>query len=237
MFGTKMNHFEDFSDMNEGERKLEDFERLKQLKEILQPTVKTREMKEDNEEIDNFNIGEKIMVKTLGMKSKLTRKFHGPYEVAGITKNGNYFLKNKNGNLLKRSYPPEHLKKIGVAQAQEDNVYEVEKIEEHRVNQGRLEYFVKWKNYPQSENTWEREDNFIETECLDDYWNLITQSGNLNVEVEPWRRDLLNQKMDDARMAQLVDRRTFKSKVVGSRPEVDPGFSRIFYYKNLQEIP
>jgi len=33
--------------------------------------------------------------------------------------------------------------------------YEVEKIENSRVHQGRLQYLVKWKGYPVSDNTWE----------------------------------------------------------------------------------
>ena len=33
--------------------------------------------------------------------------------------------------------------------------YEVEKIENSQVYQGKLQYLVKWKGYPVSDNTWE----------------------------------------------------------------------------------
>ena len=33
--------------------------------------------------------------------------------------------------------------------------YEVEKIENSRVHRGKLQYLVKWKGYPVSDNTWE----------------------------------------------------------------------------------
>ena len=33
--------------------------------------------------------------------------------------------------------------------------YEVEKIENSQVHRGKLQYLVKWKGYPVSDNTWE----------------------------------------------------------------------------------
>ena len=37
----------------------------------------------------------------------------------------------------------------------DDKLYEVEKILRRRVKAGRVEYFLKWKGYPSSENSWE----------------------------------------------------------------------------------
>ena len=39
--------------------------------------------------------------------------------------------------------------------ASEDDYYEVEKIVDKRKFKGKMQYFVKWKNYPSSTNTWE----------------------------------------------------------------------------------
>ena len=38
-------------------------------------------------------------------------------------------------------------------------VYEVEYIENDRMNNGKKEYYVKWRNFPVSDNTWEPEEN------------------------------------------------------------------------------
>ena len=34
-----------------------------------------------------------------------------------------------------------------------------------------MEFLVKWKGY--TETTWETEDRFNDTECIDDYWDKV----------------------------------------------------------------
>lgn len=51
----------------------------------------------------------------------------------------------------------------------EEEVYVVERIVKKRVRDGVIEYFLKWKDYPDSENTWEPKDNLDCPELIEEY--------------------------------------------------------------------
>jgi hypothetical protein len=52
----------------------------------------------------------------------------------------------------------------------EDATYEVEAIVKHRKINGEVKYLLKWKGFPESENTWEREANLECPSLVQEYW-------------------------------------------------------------------
>lgn len=51
----------------------------------------------------------------------------------------------------------------------EPDVYHAEKIIKSRRRNGQVQYLVKWANYPSSENTWEPEENILDSRLLDEF--------------------------------------------------------------------
>ena len=41
----------------------------------------------------------------------------------------------------------------------QENIYEVEAIRDHRIFRGKNRYLVKWTGWPESDNTWVKEDD------------------------------------------------------------------------------
>lgn len=54
-------------------------------------------------------------------------------------------------------------------ESQEENVYDVEKIVGDRIFRCKKQYLIKWVGYPDTENTWEFEDNLLCDELLTEY--------------------------------------------------------------------
>eukprot|EP00088_Acartia_fossae_P029578 TRINITY_DN30445_c0_g1_i1.p1 TRINITY_DN30445_c0_g1~~TRINITY_DN30445_c0_g1_i1.p1 ORF type:complete len:213 (-),score=23.79 TRINITY_DN30445_c0_g1_i1:105-743(-) len=57
-----------------------------------------------------------------------------------------------------------------------DEVYTVEAVVKHRTVRGNsLEFLIKWKDYPSSENTWEAENDVYAKDLIDEYWIRINE--------------------------------------------------------------
>lgn len=61
--------------------------------------------------------------------------------------------KNKKSESQKQEVEPAE-----VGEDLEEEEYEVERVVDKRVINGHVQYLLKWKNYPDSENTWEASD-------------------------------------------------------------------------------
>ncbi len=55
-------------------------------------------------------------------------------------------------------------KQSGSEPEEDEEEYEVERVVDKKVKHGKVEYFIKWKGYPDNENTWEPKENL---ECGD----------------------------------------------------------------------
>ena len=58
-----------------------------------------------------------------------------------------------------------------------EDEYEVEKVLGHRVENGVQLYLLKWKGYPMSECTWEKEDNMDCDDLVKEYWSRVKKAN------------------------------------------------------------
>ncbi|KAF4524665.1 hypothetical protein B566_EDAN012247 [Ephemera danica] len=55
--------------------------------------------------------------------------------------------------------------------AEEEPIYEVEEILKSRRRNGQYQYYLRWKGFDESYNTWEPEENLYSPELLEEYWS------------------------------------------------------------------
>jgi hypothetical protein len=73
--------------------------------------------------------------------------------------------------------------------AAEQPEYEVEKIIGKRLGKHeQMEYLVLWKDYPESEATWERYDIVKELKALEDFEQLTTPPTASDIRTQVWRK-------------------------------------------------
>ena len=106
-------------------------------------------------------------------KPKWEPKYVGPYTVVRRARNGAYVLKDATGDIYDHHVPADHLKLISRTarkSKKEKEIYVIEKVIKHRGVPGKYEYFIKWKNYDETQNTWEPASNFLDDNIIKEYW-------------------------------------------------------------------
>lgn len=178
MFGVKMRKFDE--ELNKMEND-DMFQRSIEIRELVENTRKNgrenlqksqeksrnRRDKRTEKRRANFQIGNHVYKKIEGLRSKMCPKYTGPYEITGITKLGNFWLKTRKGKQLKQSQPANKLKACPTPETTEE-LFDVEEVRDHRMNAGTIEYLVKWLGY--TEETWEPEENFENDYPISQYW-------------------------------------------------------------------
>ena len=124
---------------------------------------------------DSFPAGAVVMLRDPVRQNKFEPKYVGPYTVVRRSHRGNFVLRDATGDILDRHVPPDQLKLVSKTARASDlkrDVFEVELILEHRGLPGSREYYVKWKGYDDSENSWEPESSFLDSAIVKRYWSV-----------------------------------------------------------------
>ena len=83
-------------------------------------------------------------------------------------------------------------------------VFIVEKIVDRRHGpSGRVEYYLKWKNYPDSENTWEPEDNLDCPDLIEEFERKRRQSQDGETLPPKKKPKVLSSSSDEAKVCRF----------------------------------
>ncbi|MFM7683964.1 MAG: RNase H-like domain-containing protein [Bacteroidota bacterium] len=262
MFGRKMRNFQDWT-KNEDQvdlialenRSLEIKEQYEDFLSKAKINIKNAKENQRNNQDKNHKIverlkqGTKVYLQTpeLLCKNKLEQKYIGPYTVHSVSNKGNYWLLNEDKELLKNSYP---ITKLKIVEANNQEEYVMEEIVGKRERNGKREYRVKWRNYPESCNSWIQEEKFTDITLIERFLLKETPTEN-NTEFENIQNEITNE-VNRAKnkfkqnTGNLFNEKNTTSLVVWvkqslnelseSAQEFDKKFQHIDELKNLEEL-
>lgn len=101
----------------------------------------------------------------------------------------------------------------------EEGEYIVEKILNHRINNGKRQYLLKWKNYDESENTWENEENLNCKELLEEYFK--NHKDEIASQENKQKKKASRKKVKAGETDTNSSRNTPERKIVSNIPETD----------------
>ena len=185
VFGTIMNTFDPIPDQNSN-IETDIFTRAKELKELIETkrpdSLKNIEKSQLNQakvqdnranvQLEPLATDTNVMIINDGIIPKLSSRYKGSYTIVSKDNLDNYTLKDKLGNIVPEKYPLHKLKVISSDEANNETA-EIEKILDHKDQDGVKYYLVKWRNFPMEENEWVKEDDFHSKSILNKYLNKL----------------------------------------------------------------
>lgn len=188
LFGKEMNNFNNLIESNQTDATdslINHANEIEHSLEFREKTTDTIEKKQqDNRSTvvsDLLPIGTSVYIEVMKLQNKMQPRFHGPYRVDGYTRLKNYWLSNRRGERLKQSFPRSQLKEVVAIQ----DLYEVEKIVKSRNKKGHIEYWVKYKGKPETDNEWLLAGDFDSLELIESFENSKIPCNNVDVVFQP----------------------------------------------------
>ena len=136
--------------------------------------------------VPEYNVGDTVMIKDMQRTSSHEPRFVGPYKVIRKNRRGTYQLQDAlTDEKLHRSIPISQMKRCGTgpmtdasgkaleADLGAEERFYVENVIKHRKRaDGAVEYYVQWRGYDESHNSWETAEEFDDAATLALYWRL-----------------------------------------------------------------
>jgi hypothetical protein len=190
MYGRPFSEFQDFrksvSDFMTTNNRLTQFA---YIANIVWPAVANNQsiISKKRETILNINRhtitspypeGSAVMIKNIKRTQKTDALWLGPYTVVRCNRGGAYTLQHQDGTILPRDVPPSQLKFLTDHPSDFDqaDIYQINKVTNHRQKGNKYEYLVRWKNYNGDHDSWIPYSGFIETDTITEYWKRLGKS-------------------------------------------------------------
>ena len=130
-----------------------------------------------------FEPGASVMILNHQKSSKWEPHYDGPYTIDKQHEGGSYSVCNALNEVLNGRFTPDMLKLIDKNnQISENNSnsdkssFEIQSIVDHKSTPKGFEYFVKWKGYPDSDNSWVKASDFDSITSINKYWKKINKN-------------------------------------------------------------
>ena len=165
------------------ELRKEDIEQFEQavipaIKERMQRMRDAEKARYDsrNRIIKPLPVGTKVVIKNVHRSGKTEPRYTGPFQITGLNRGGAYTLADGTGETHTCNVPASHIKVVSDDISLFQDVYEVERILDHKGRPGNYQYLIKWKGYSDADNSWEPQDNVNAERILVDYWKQRKQA-------------------------------------------------------------